>query len=183
MAPISISFFGRRGDKGSCSQSSISFFGRRSGNKGSCSQSSLSFFERSDIRIDWKETLEAHVVKMEVPGIKKEDLKVVAEDKLLQVKGGRRKEVEDVNDTWHILERNTWSFVRSIALPNNARMEELQVGLEDGILTIIVPKVPKETKHQPKSFEISNKGFSMRPEHYCCVIVILVFFLIMFTFH
>ncbi|KAK9129317.1 hypothetical protein Sjap_009804 [Stephania japonica] len=106
---------------------------------------------------------------MEVPEIKRKDLKVVAEDKLLQVKGRRRKEVADVNDTWHILERNTWSFFCSITLPDNARMEELQVGLEDRILTIIVPKVPKETKHHPKSFEISNKGFSLRPKYYCCV--------------
>ncbi|KAF9587969.1 hypothetical protein IFM89_006294 [Coptis chinensis] len=79
--------------------------------------SSLSF-PRSDettqfanTRIDWKETPETHVFKADLPGIKKEEVKVeVEEGRVLQISGERNKEKEEKNDTWHRIERSSGSF-------------------------------------------------------------------------
>ncbi|PWA42616.1 heat shock protein 18 [Artemisia annua] len=58
-------------------------------------------------RIDWKETPEAHVFKANLPGLKKEDVKVEVEDgKVLQISGERSRENEEKNDSWHRVERS-----------------------------------------------------------------------------
>uniref|UniRef100_A0A6N2LI21 SHSP domain-containing protein n=1 Tax=Salix viminalis TaxID=40686 RepID=A0A6N2LI21_SALVM len=64
-------------------------------------------------RIDWKETPEAHVFKADLPGIKKEEVKVeIEDDRVLQIRGERSVEKEDKNDTWHRVERSSGKFLR-----------------------------------------------------------------------
>uniref|UniRef100_A0ACD5TWS2 Uncharacterized protein n=1 Tax=Avena sativa TaxID=4498 RepID=A0ACD5TWS2_AVESA len=64
-------------------------------------------------RIDWKETPEAHVFKADVPGLKKEEVKVEVEDgSILQISGERNKEQEEKTDTWHRQERSSGKFLR-----------------------------------------------------------------------
>ncbi|BAT73692.1 hypothetical protein LR48_Vigan2382s000100 [Vigna angularis] len=68
-------------------------------------------------RVDWKETPEAHVFKAEIPGLKKEEVKVeVEDDKVLQISGERNVEKEDKNDTWHRVERSSGKFLRRFLL-------------------------------------------------------------------
>ncbi|CDP09043.1 unnamed protein product [Coffea canephora] len=106
-------------------------------------------------RIDWKETPEAHVFKADVPGLKKEELKVeVEEGRILQISGERSKEQEEKNDKWHRSERRSGKFLRRFRLPENAKVEEVKASLEDGVLTVTVPKV-EEKKPEVKSIEIS----------------------------
>ncbi|KAI4340374.1 hypothetical protein MLD38_025218 [Melastoma candidum] len=92
-------------------------------------------------RIDWKETPEAHVFKAELPGLKKEEVKVeVEEGKVLQISGERRVEKEDKNDKWHRVERSSGKFLRRFRLPGNARADLVNASLENGVLTVTVPK-------------------------------------------
>ncbi|KAE8673685.1 17.5 kDa class I heat shock protein [Hibiscus syriacus] len=77
-------------------------------------------------RIDWKETPEAHVFKADVPGLKKEEVKVeVEDDRVLQIRGERKVEKEDKNDTWHRVERSSGKFMRRFRLPENAKMDQI----------------------------------------------------------
>ncbi|RBJ37638.1 hypothetical protein BRO19_00015, partial [Xanthomonas oryzae pv. oryzae] len=57
-------------------------------------------------RIDWKETPEAHIFKADLPGLKKEEVKVELEEgNVLQISGERSREQEEKNDKWHRVER------------------------------------------------------------------------------
>ena len=107
-------------------------------------------------RIDWKETPEAHVFKADVPGLKKEEVKVEVEDgNILQISGERNKEQEEKTDTWHSLERSTGKFLRRFRLPDNAKAEQIKASMENGVLTVTVPKEEaKET--DVKSIQISG---------------------------
>ena len=92
-------------------------------------------------RIDWKETPEAHVFKADVPGLKKEEVKVeVEDDRVLQIRGERNVEKEDKNDTWHRVERSSGKFMRRFRLPENVKMDQIKASMENGVLTVIVPK-------------------------------------------
>ncbi|CAH2069398.1 unnamed protein product [Thlaspi arvense] len=107
-------------------------------------------------RVDWKETPEAHVFKADLPGLKKEEVKVEVEDKnILQISGERSKENEEKNDKWHRLERASGKFMRRFRLPENAKMEEVKATMENGVLTVTVPKAP-EKKPEVKSIDISG---------------------------
>ncbi|XP_062216108.1 17.9 kDa class I heat shock protein-like [Phragmites australis] len=92
-------------------------------------------------RIDWKETPEAHVFKADVPGLKKEEVKVEVEDgNILQISGERNKEQEEKTDKWHRVERSSGKFLRRFRLPENAKTEHIKASMENGVLIVTVPK-------------------------------------------
>ncbi|OVA09896.1 Alpha crystallin/Hsp20 domain [Macleaya cordata] len=107
-------------------------------------------------RIDWKETPEAHVFTADVPGLKKEEVKVeVEEGRVLQISGERNKEKEEKNDQWHRVERSSGKFLRRFRLPENAKVNEVKASMENGVLTVTVPKV--EVKNpEVKAIDISG---------------------------
>ena len=107
-------------------------------------------------RIDWKETPEAHVFKADLPGVKKEEVKVEVEDgNVLVISGERSKEKEDKNDEWHRVERSSGKFLRRFRLPENAKTDQVKAGLENGVLTVTVPKAEVK-KPEVKAIEISG---------------------------
>ncbi|XP_004307601.1 PREDICTED: 18.2 kDa class I heat shock protein-like isoform 2 [Fragaria vesca subsp. vesca] len=107
-------------------------------------------------RIDWKETPEAHVFKADLPGLKKEEVKVELEEgNVLQISGERSKEQEEKNDKWHRVERSSGKFMRRFRLPDNAKVDQVKAAMENGVLTVTVPKAP-EPKPQVKSIDISG---------------------------
>ncbi|XP_026409200.1 17.8 kDa class I heat shock protein-like isoform X2 [Papaver somniferum] len=129
------------------------------------SSSALSFPARSEIsketsqlantRIDWKETPEAHIFRADLPGIKKEVKVEIEEGRVLQISGERSREKEEKNDKWHRVERSSGKFLRRFRLPENANIEEVKASMENGVLTVNVPKV-EEKKPEVKSIQISG---------------------------
>jgi HSP20 family protein len=111
----------------------------------------------ANTRIDWKETPEAHVFKADLPGLRKEEVKVeIEESRVLQISGERNKEEEEKKDTWHRVERSSGKFLRRFRLPENARVDRVSASMENGVLTVTVPKVEvEEKKPHVKAVEIS----------------------------
>nr|CAA63902.1 heat shock protein 16.9 [Cenchrus americanus] len=110
----------------------------------------------ANARIDWKETPEVHVFKADLPGVKKEEVKVEVEDgNVLVISGQRSKEKEDKNDRWHRVERSSGQFVRRFRLPEDAKTDQVNAGLENGVLTVTVPKAEGK-KPEVKAIEISG---------------------------
>ncbi|KAK4385381.1 class I heat shock protein [Sesamum angolense] len=110
----------------------------------------------ANTRIDWRETPEAHVFKADLPGLKKEEVKVEVEDgRILQISGERTKEQEEKTDTWHRLERKSGKFLRRFRLPENANMDQVKATMENGVLTVVVPK-EEEKRPEVKAIDIAG---------------------------
>ncbi|KAL6518126.1 hypothetical protein OROMI_033827 [Orobanche minor] len=108
----------------------------------------------ANARIDWKETQESHVFKVDVPGLKKEEVKVEVEDgSILLISGERSKEQEEKNDRWHRVERSSGKFLRRFRLPENAKLDAVKAAMENGVLTVMVPK---EEVKKPEAKEASR---------------------------
>ncbi|XP_009415784.2 16.9 kDa class I heat shock protein 2 [Musa acuminata AAA Group] len=111
----------------------------------------------ANTRIDWKETPEAHIFKADLPGAKKEEVKVeVEEGRVLQISGERSKEKEEKSDKWHRVERSSGKFLRRFRLPENAKVDQVKASMENGVLTVTMPKEEAQKKPEMKSIEISG---------------------------
>eukprot|EP00252_Welwitschia_mirabilis_P011693 TRINITY_DN26056_c0_g1_i1.p1 TRINITY_DN26056_c0_g1~~TRINITY_DN26056_c0_g1_i1.p1 ORF type:complete len:162 (+),score=29.30 TRINITY_DN26056_c0_g1_i1:248-733(+) len=110
----------------------------------------------ANTQIDWKETPDAHIFKADLPGLQKGEVKIEVEDgRVLQISGERKKENEEKNDRWHRVERSYGRFLRRFRLPENAKIEEIKAGMENGVLTVTVPKQPQP---QPEVKQIQISG-------------------------
>ncbi|KAJ9160241.1 hypothetical protein P3X46_025662 [Hevea brasiliensis] len=108
-------------------------------------------------RIDWKETPAAHIFKADVPGLRKEELKVEVEDgRVLQISGERSREQEESGDAWHRIERSSGKFSRRFRLPENAKVLDVKASMENGVLTVTVPKEEEKKKADVRSIQISG---------------------------
>ncbi|XP_078446982.1 17.8 kDa class I heat shock protein-like [Wolffia australiana] len=106
--------------------------------------------------IDWKETPEAHVFRADLPGVKKEEVKVkVEEGRVLQISGERSRKKEEKTDRWHRVERSSGKFLRRFRLPENAKLDQVKAAMENGVLTITVSK-EEAKKPEVKAIEISG---------------------------
>ncbi|KAL5701855.1 hypothetical protein ACHQM5_027147 [Ranunculus cassubicifolius] len=120
------------------------------------SESSKEISQFAKTRIDWKETPEAHVFKADLPGLNKEEVKVeVEEGRVLQISGERSREKEEKDDKWHRVERSSGKFLRRFRLPENAKIDQVKANMENGVLTVMVPK-EEVKKPEVKAIEISG---------------------------
>jgi HSP20 family protein len=99
--------------------------------------------ERWAPSMDLSETPEAQVVKAELPGVDPKDVEISVSGDMLTVKGEKKEEKEEKGKTWHRVERNYGSFVRSVRLPSAVDADRITAEARDGVLTITMPKTEK----------------------------------------
>ncbi|XP_048430369.1 LOW QUALITY PROTEIN: 15.7 kDa heat shock protein, peroxisomal [Pyrus x bretschneideri] len=117
--------------------------------------------------MDWLESPNSHIFKINVPGFRKEDIKVqIEEGNILQIQGEGGKEREKAHaakDTvWHVAEtpkRGTGKgdFSREIALPENVKVDQIKAQVENGVLTIVVPKDTTTKPSKVRNINITSK--------------------------
>ncbi len=101
--------------------------------------------------VDITETKDAYLIKAEIPGLKREDVKVAVDDRVLTISGERQVEKEEKDRKHHRIERVYGSFARSFALPDNVDDEHIRAEYKDGILTLTLTK---HEKAKPKAIEV-----------------------------
>jgi len=94
------------------------------------------------------------MVKVEVPGIKAEDIDISVVGDTLTIKGERKAESEVKEENYYCCERSYGSFSRSIALPSNVDANKIEANYEDGVLEVSLPKAPEV---KPKKVAVSAK--------------------------
>jgi HSP20 family protein len=93
-------------------------------------------------------------VKVEVPGLKKEDIEVSIENGTLTIAGERKSEKQADDTEAHRSERFVGRFYRSVTLPSEVKTDEVKAQYQDGVLTVTLPKAEAA---KPKQIEIKIK--------------------------
>ena len=101
--------------------------------------------------VDIEEDDREYLLKAELPGMKKEDVKLKVEGGTLSISGERKEEKEEKDKKHHRVERSYGAFMRSFALPEVVLSEKVSAEFKDGILTV---HVPKDEKAKPKAIEV-----------------------------
>lgn len=85
-----------------------------------------------------------YLVKLDLPQVPKEDVKVTFDDGVLTVRGERKVEKEEKGDKVHRTERFYGMFERSFVLPEDVDVKAIRAESKDGVLTIHMPRMPHE---------------------------------------
>ncbi|MDB5936548.1 MAG: stress protein [Massilia sp.] len=91
-------------------------------------------------RMDVAETDQAYVVKAEVPGVKKEDIKVSVDGNLVSISAQTMQETEQKQGNMLVTERSTGQYYRSFTLPQSVDDSQAKAEYHDGILELTLPK-------------------------------------------
>ncbi|MBI4821601.1 MAG: Hsp20/alpha crystallin family protein [Deltaproteobacteria bacterium] len=101
--------------------------------------------------VDVASTPEEYCVTAELPGMKKEDIKVRVKDGVLSITGERHQEKEEKGKRFHRVERYYGSFLRSFTLPEDINEQKLVAEFKDGLLSV---RVPRAEVQKPKAIEV-----------------------------
>ena len=90
--------------------------------------------------LDVSETEDAFVVKASLPGIKPEDVQITVHGETLTIRGESKTEEEKKGEHWHLRERRSGVFQRSVSLATPVDSDKAQAHYEHGVLTLTLPK-------------------------------------------
>ena len=103
--------------------------------------------------LDVRETPEAFVVEASLPGIRPEDVEVTVHGDTLTIRGETRAEEETQGETWHLRERRSGAFRRTVTLPVPVDADKATADHDHGVLKLTLPKAesarPKQIKVGP----------------------------------
>jgi HSP20 family protein len=95
------------------------------------------------------------VVRADLPGMTKDEVKVEIADGNLTIQGERREEKERSEKGYYTCERAYGTFFRSIALPEGARVDEAKASFKNGVLEVTMP-APRMAETHGRQLEIKS---------------------------
>jgi len=95
------------------------------------------------------------VLKVELPGLKREDIDLTVEQNTLTIKGQRRRDEAIREQQYHRVERMYGSFSRSFTLPNTIESSGVRADYRDGVLTVTLPV---RVDARPRQIQVEVKG-------------------------
>jgi HSP20 family protein len=102
--------------------------------------------------LDVQEDKDNFTIRVEVPGLKREDIDVSLQDGALIISGERRSEKVEEGVEIHRQERFYGKFQRALTLPEPVAADKVKADYKDGVLTVTLPKT-EEAK--PKKIDVS----------------------------
>ena len=100
--------------------------------------------------VDIQEYENEYKVKAEMPGIKKEDVNIELNKNYLTVSAEKNEEKEEKNKKYHKTEFRYGTYSRTVYFPHEVNVNDAKAKIDNGVLTIDLPKLKKEEEHTKK---------------------------------
>ena len=108
--------------------------------------SSMGSMMAPTFKVDISEDEQAFYLNADIPGVKKEDVKVTMEDDVLCISAERCQEEEEKKKNYHRVERSWGSLSRSFTIGDHVDSEHIKASYDNGVLKIVVPKLEQVEK-------------------------------------
>jgi HSP20 family protein len=108
----------------------------------------LNFNDNFSPRIDISEDKDNINVAAEVPGVKKENIKITLQDNILTLEGEKKSVNEQKDKNFYRSERSFGTFKRCFTLPAEVDSEKVEASFEDGILHVQLKKLEPKSKSE-----------------------------------
>lgn len=110
---------------------------------------------RFSVKTDVEETEKAFLLNFDLPGMKREDVRIDLAGQVLTVSGERKREFDGGAGATRRIERSYGKFERAFTLPKTVDADKIEAHLENGVLRIALPKVEDA---KPRAIEIGNEA-------------------------
>lgn len=100
--------------------------------------------------VDIKESKDAFILFLELPGMKKEEIKISIRDNSLSVSGEKMRPEEKEGESYHRIERSYGPFCRTFKLPSGIETGKTDALFNDGILKIVLNKAEEQKPQEIK---------------------------------
>jgi HSP20 family protein len=105
--------------------------------------------------VDIKETDSSYVIRAPVPGFTPEEVSVEVSGNVLSITASHQEQKEEKEGDYLRREMIMGDFERQIALPSDARPDNVNATFDNGVLRIEIPRTPRP---QPKKIEVKSEG-------------------------
>ncbi len=103
--------------------------------------------------VNTREADDAYYIEVDLPGVKKEDVSIDINENIITISGERKLEDERKDDEFYRVESIYGQFERSFTLPDDVDTDNIEAKMENGVLSVKIPKVQVVEK-APKKIEI-----------------------------
>ncbi len=107
-------------------------------------------FTRGIPAVDFVESDKTYELTAELPGIDAKELDLALANGILTVKGEKHESKEEEKKEYYLSERRYGSFQRSLQLPDGVDAEKIDASFANGVLKVILPKMPNAQKNDRK---------------------------------
>jgi HSP20 family protein len=94
------------------------------------------------------------VIRVDAPGLKREDIEVTVDQDLLLIKGRRHEEKETKEEHYYCSERAVGEFSRALTLPDGVNADGISAKYEDGVLEVTMPEARAAAKERAKTIQV-----------------------------
>lgn len=108
--------------------------------------SSMGSMMAPTFKVDISEDEKAIYLSADIPGVKKEDVKVSIEDDVISISAERTQAEEEKKKNYHRVERSWGSLSRSFTIGDNVDSDNITANYDNGVLKVVVPKKEPEEK-------------------------------------
>lgn len=93
-------------------------------------------------------------IKMDVPGVKKNEIDLNVTDNSIEISAKHKEEAEEKKKNFLRRERSEVSYYRTLPLPEKVHSDKAQAKLTDGVLDVIIPKITPTQVQKKKSIQV-----------------------------